>query len=201
MPEFIVRAHSAPVNPQSFIDAVGTGAHVEYLAQIVVNTLFVSQGHRRDDSLTLVLENASDYSRTLEITGDRLASIGGMSEGEVIALLADALYAGASLGKEEAATAESGIVVRTISFERLVKRRLETGPVLLLDRKGTDIRDYDCPVDATFLLTDHVPLPKNLRKSFLRQGVQSLSLGPVMLHASQCVVLVQNEYDRLYSGR
>lgn len=201
MPEFIVRAHSAPVNPQAFVAAIGTGAHVEYLAQIVVNTLFVSQGHRRDDALTLVLENAADYTRTLELTGERLGSIGGMNEGEIVDLLADALYAGTSLGKEQAATADSGIIVRTISFERLVKARLDAGPVYLLDRKGTDIRESPCPLDATFLLTDHIPLPKNLRKSFLRQGVQPLSLGPVMLHASQCVVLVQNEYDRLYSGR
>jgi tRNA pseudouridine-54 N-methylase len=60
---------------------------------------------------------------------------------------------------------------------------------------------FFCPHCGCFLLTDHVPLPRNLRKSLLRRGVEPVSLGPVMLRASQCVVLVLNEYDRLYSAR
>lgn len=201
MPEFLLRAHSAPVAPQAFLNAAGTGAHVEFLAQILINTLFVSKGHRAEDSLTLVLEGTGDFSRALRIRGDALGSIRSMSEEGCLELIADALEAGKNLGKEQEAVADSGIVVATVSFERLVKSRLESTAVFLLDKKGDDIRGVDLPADACFVLTDHVPLPKKLGKSFVRQGARPISLGPVMLHASQCVVLVQNEFDRLYSRR
>ncbi len=201
MTEFLLRAHSAPVNPQAFLESAGGASHVEFLAQVMINTLFVSQSHREDVVLTLVLEGSQDFSRTLSIRGDRLGDIGAMTEQSCLDLLADALHAGQGLGKEEEAVADSGITVAAISFERLLKARLATTRVFLLDKKGDDVRAVDLPADGCFVLTDHVPLPKNLRKSLLRQGAEPVSLGPVMLHASQCVVLVQNELDRLYSRR
>ncbi len=201
MPEFIVRAHSAPTEPEAFLAGLGTDLHVEYLAQILVAGLFVSQGHRRDDCLTLVLENSRDYSRALTFDGNQLGTVGGMTEQQVLNLIAAALRDARQLTKEAVVTASNGVIVRATSFERLLESRLAERPVFLLDRKGEDIRGTDCPEQACFVLTDHVPLPKNLRKSLLRRGAVPVSLGPVMLHASQCIVLVQNEYDRLYSGR
>lgn len=194
-----MRAHSSPVDPQAFLNARGTGAHVEYLAQILINALFVSQSHRADASLTIVLESSSDYSRALEIRGERLGTLESMAEEGCLELIADALYAGAGLGKEQQVLADNGVLVETVSFERLVKRRLEEKPVYLLDRKGADIRSAGLKADCCFVLTDHVPLPRKAKKSLIRQGATPISLGPVMLHASQCVVLVQNEVDRLYS--
>ena len=68
----------------------------------------------------------------------------------------------------------------------------------LLDPKGDDIRTVDIPVDAVFLLTDHIPMPKKNFKAMVLQGVKKISLGPVMLHASQCISIIQNELDRRY---
>ena len=67
----------------------------------------------------------------------------------------------------------------------------------LLDRKGDDIREIDLAEDAVFILTDHIPMPPKQAKSLVNRGARAISLGPKMLHASQCVVLIQNEYDRL----
>jgi tRNA (pseudouridine54-N1)-methyltransferase len=66
----------------------------------------------------------------------------------------------------------------------------------MLDRKGDDIRQTAMPADPVFLLTDHIPMPKKTFKSLARQGVEKLSLGPVMLHASQCISIIHNELDR-----
>lgn len=202
MAEFLLRAHAAPVDPGEFRAARGGDAHVEFLAQVVINGLFVSKGHRPQDRLTLVLERSRDFSRALTLAGETLGSIGAMTEGAILDMIAAALEEGAGLGKEATATTRAGVVVSTTSFERLVKTRLAAGlEVFLLEPGGQDLRETPCAEDAVFLLTDHVPMPKNLRKGLLRQGAKALSLGPVMLHASQCIVLVQNEYDRLYSGR
>jgi len=194
--EYIIRARKAPTDPQRFLAAVGRGAHVEYLAQIVVNTLFVSKGHRTDTTLTLVLEDAKDFSKAISIDGSSLGSIPDMSESGILSLISTCLRSATGLGKEQKLQLENGIEVQAISFEHLVKERLETRSVFLLDKKAVDIRSCDLPNDAVFLLTDHIPMPRNTFKSLRRQGVQNLSLGPLMLHASQCVVLIQNEYDR-----
>ena len=175
---------------------VGAGAHVEYLAQIIINSLFVSKGHRPDTALTLVLENASDYSRAITLSGDSLGDLGPITEAHILDCLAECLTEAEGLAKEASVNSRRGMILRAISFEHLVKGCLAEAPVYLLDRKGTDIRSVDLASDAVILLTDHVPIAPKLRKSLLRQGVQTMSLGPVMLHASQCVVIVQNEVDR-----
>jgi len=194
--EYIIRARKAPTDPKKFLGAIGAGSHVEYLAQIVVNTLFVSKGHRSDTTLTLVLEDAKDYSKAITLDGASLGSIPDMSESGILLTISNCLKSAIALEKEECISLDNGIEVQAISFEHLVKVRLETRSVFLLDKKADDIRDCTLPDDAVFLLTDHIPMPRKTFKSLRRQGVQNVSLGPVMLHASQCVVLIQNEYDR-----
>lgn len=193
---FIVRAHSAPVDPAKFMGALGEAAHVEYLAQIIVNTLFISKGHRDDVTLTLVLENSRDFSRAITLRGNAIGDLGGLNEATILDRLAGCLHQGQQLGKEESIVTDAGILVSATSFEHLAKQHLEQGRVYLLDRKGADLRDQPLQEPATFLLSDHVPMPRKLEKSLVRQGAEPVSLGPVMLHASQCVVLVQNEFDR-----
>ena len=50
------------------------GAGLEYLADIVRHGLFVSQGHRDDVSVALVLEKSRDYSRVVELQGAPLVT-------------------------------------------------------------------------------------------------------------------------------
>lgn len=196
MNEFVIRARKAPTRASDFLASVGKQGHVEYLAQIFNNTLFVSKGHRRDTILTFVLEDSSDYSRAVTVRGDQLGSLTGTTESDILNLLAKSLQFSEGLAKEATIETPQGLSVQAISFEHLVKDRLETKQVYLLDKKGTDVRQQAFSEDAVFLLTDHIPMPRNTFKSLKRQGVENISLGPVMLHASQCVVLIQNELDR-----
>ena len=83
-----------------------------------------------------------------------------------------------------------------MSFEHLVKSRAEEQLVYVLDTSGQDIRSEQLPEDVVFVMTDHTPMPKNTYKSMARQGVRKLSLGPIMLHAAQCVTIIHNELDR-----
>jgi tRNA (pseudouridine54-N1)-methyltransferase len=195
--EFVVRARKAPTDAERFLGDAGHSAHVEYLTQILVNALFVSKGHRSDVCLTYVFEGTADFSRALYFRGDKIRMLGDQSEQGLLQLFARCLRAGARLAKEAELETDEGIVIQAISFERLVKQYQATRPVFLLDRKGQDIRSANLPGDAVFLLTDHIPMPPKQSKSLIKRGVQPISLGPVMLHASQCVVLIQNEYDRL----
>ncbi len=196
MAEFIVRAHAAPVDPERFRAAIGSGAGVEYLAAILSSALFVSQDHRSEAHITLVLENSHDFSRCLTFTGDSLGSLPGQHESDLLEVIIDALESGKGLGKEETCIDSRGITVSATSFEHLVKEKMSSAPVYLADPKGEDLREVDLSGEAVFLLTDHVPLPKKIAKSLEVRGAIKVSVGPRMLHASQCITLIQNELDR-----
>jgi len=197
MREFIVRARKVPVDADRFLASVGSVAHVEYLAHIIINALFISKGHREDTSLTLVLEDSADFSRALTMQGNSLGSLSGMNEGALLNTCATALRAGKSLQKEASVICDDGIIVKAISFEHLVKEKALQQEVYILDRKGDDIRETGVFGSPVFLLTDHIPMPKKTFNSLTRQGVMKLSLGPTMLHASQCISVIHNELDRL----
>ena len=68
-------------------------------------------------------------------------------------------------------------------------------PLYVLDKKGIALREQVFDGDACFLMTDHIPMPKKSLNSLKRLGAIKISLGPKMLFASQCVVLIHNELD------
>jgi len=195
MPDFVLKAHAAPVDPGLFASSVNQGGRVEFLAQCVLNALFLSKGHREDVKLHLVLESSKDYSRTLTLDGAGLGTIAGLDETSILNSLRQALSEGARLAKGEGLEAQNGIRVACISFEALLKQ-FSGRPFLLLDLKGTDIRDTSLPEDAVYILTDHVPMNRNTTKHLVRLGAEKVSLGPFMLHASQCITVIHNEIDR-----
>ncbi len=198
MPEFVVRCRKTNTDPDKFLAGIGTGAHAEYLPHIIVSALFLSKNHRADVKLSLVFEETRDYSRRLVLDGSVLGTVGGHDESSLLTFLATALREASGLAKETSMQASNGILVETVSFEHLVKREAEEHCAFVLDKKGEDLRDVELPIDGTFVLTDHIPMPKKTFKSMLRQGVKKISLGPQMLHASQCITLINNEYDRRF---
>jgi tRNA (pseudouridine54-N1)-methyltransferase len=65
----------------------------------------------------------------------------------------------------------------------------------MLDRKGTLVAEQVFGDNPCFLLTDHIPMPKKTFGSLERLGAKHISLGPRMLFASQCVVLIHHALD------
>jgi tRNA (pseudouridine54-N1)-methyltransferase len=193
---FVVRARAASTDHQTFLEGVGADAHSEILAHVLMNSVFTAQSHRDDVTVYLVLESTSDFSRTLCFHSSQLRNIGGFHESALISMIVEALKASIGMKKEESRNVMEGLSVETISFEKLVQRLAEDYTLYLLDKKGTDIRDEPFEGDACFILTDHIPMPKKSWNSLKRLGAQKVSLGPQMLFASQCVVLIHNEFDR-----
>ena len=86
--------------------------------------------------------------------------------------------------------------MRTLSFERLVQELAKDHQLFVMDRKGTPIREQVFQDNPCFLLTDHIPMPKKTLPGLERMGATKMSLGPKMLFASQCVVLIHYELDQ-----
>ena len=196
MRTFVLRARAAPTDSAKLLAGVGQEAHTEILAHTLMNAIFVAQSHRPDVVVYLVLESTQDYSRTIRFEASGMHDIGGFNEQALLGKVAKALDASRGMGKEEERPVESGVTVRTISFERLVQQLAEDHQLFVMDRKGTPIREQAFDGNACFLLTDHIPMPKKTFGSLDRLGATRITLGRTMLFASQCVVLIHHELDQ-----
>ena len=196
MRTFVLRARAAPTVSRKLLASVGTDAHAEILAHTLMNAFFVAQSHRADVVVHLVLESTQDYSRTTRFEVNAMHDIGGFDEQSLLGKIAKALDASRGMGKDEARPVESGVSVRTLSFERLVQELADDHQLFVMDRKGTPIGEQAFADKPCFLLTDHIPMPKNILPSLERLGAKKLSLGPTMLFASQCVVLIHHALDQ-----
>lgn len=195
MRAFVLRARAAPTESQSLLAGVGQEAHTEILAHTLMNSMFIAQSHRENVIVYLVLESTKDFSRTICFTSEEMRDIGGFHEQALLRKIAKALDASQGMKKEELRQVEAGITVRTISFERLVQELANEYQLYVMDKKGISIREQTFEKSPCFLLTDHIPMPKKSFNSLKRLGAEKISLGPKMLFASQCVVLIHNELD------
>jgi tRNA (pseudouridine54-N1)-methyltransferase len=195
MRTFVLRARAAPTDSKRLLAAVGQEAHTEILAHTLMNAIFVAQSHRPDVVVYLVLESTPDFSRTIRFEASAMHEIDGFDERALLGKVAKALDASVGMGKEESRPVESGVTVRTIAFERLVQELARDHQLFIMDRKGTPIREQAFGGNPCFLLTDHIPMPKKVLPSLERLGAKQLSLGPTMLFASQCVLLIHHQLD------
>lgn len=195
MRTFVLRARAAPTDSQALLAGVGQEAHTEILAHTLMNAIFVAQSHRPDVVVYLVLESTQDYSRTIRFEANAMHEIGGFNEAALLGKVAKALDVSRGMGKEETRPVESGVTVRTQSFEKLVQALAVDHQLFVMDRKGAAIREQALGDNPCFLLTDHIPMPKNTFHTLDRLGTKYISLGRMMLFASQCVVVIHNELD------
>ena len=195
MRTFVLRARAAPTESRKLLAAVGQEAHPEILAHTLMNAIFVAQSHRPDVVVYLVLESTQDFSRTIRFEANAMHEIGGFNEQALLGKVARALDASAGMGKEQERPVESGVSVRTVSFERLAQELAEDHQLFVMDRKGTPIREQAFDGNPCFLLTDHIPMPKKTFHSLERLGAKKIALGSKMLFASQCVVLIHHALD------
>jgi len=195
MRTFVLRARAASTDSQKLLTGVGQDSHSEILAHTLMNAIFVAQSHRDDVIVHLVLESTQDFSRTISFVASDIHNVGGFHEQALLAKVVLALDKSKGMGKEELRSVEAGITVRTTSFEKLVQQLAGDHQLYVMDKKGTPIREQEFAENPCFLLTDHIPMPKKSFNSLKRLGAEKISLGPRMLFASQCVVLIHNELD------
>lgn len=125
MRTFVLRARAAPTDSQALLASVGQDAHTEILAHTLMNAMFVAQSHRPDVTVYLVLESTRDFSRTIRFDVNAMHDIGGFDERALLGKIARALDTSRGMGKDETRPVESGVEVRTTSFERLVQTLAE----------------------------------------------------------------------------
>jgi tRNA (pseudouridine54-N1)-methyltransferase len=193
---FVMRARAASTDADRLLASIGTDAHPEILAHTLMNAFFVAQSHRPDVVVYLVLESSQDFSRTIQLDVNAMHAIGGFDERALLGKIASALKVAKGMGKDEERFVEPGVVVRTQSFERLVQTLALDHQLYMMDKKGAPMSAQTFAARPCFVLTDHIPMPKNSLHLLDRLGAKKLSLGAKMLFASQCVVLIHHALDQ-----
>ncbi len=196
MRDFILRARKGPSSPDFSLDELGRAGHMEIVAHCITNALFYSLNIRTGVRVHIVFDGPAAPPKTVRIESDSLGSLGGFDERALGGVIKQALQAGLHLSLEEEVQALDGVYVAKRSFESLVRDFSARGAFYTMQKRGSDIRDLEFAEDAAFVFSDHLSMPKKADRFLIRLGVQSLSVGPKMLFASQCITLVHNELDR-----
>lgn len=196
MRTFVIRARKGTVNADKVFAQVGSGEHFEIIAHTLANAFYFSNGMRTDVEVYVVLDSTPDFPRTLKFSSNDQLSFPGFHERAILEVVASALARGNTVPKGGMQIIAPGIEIYGFGFETLMQNLQSQSPVYLLDKKGEDIRTINFDDHGVFILTDHLPMPKNSIKSLERRGATKISLGRKILFASQCVVLVHNELDR-----
>jgi tRNA (pseudouridine54-N1)-methyltransferase len=196
MRTFVLRARVGPTSPERVETGFGRPYHVEVITQSIVSALFISKDLRQDVVFHVVLEGAPDPPKIVSLDSSSLFHLEGFDDREIAAVLRRALEGGRNLVREETRQVDSGLTVSRTSFEHLVRDVGERTPLYLLSKRGTDLRQVELSDDCCFLLTDHIPMQRKTLHLLKRLSVTRVSLGPTMLFAAHCIVLVHNELDR-----
>lgn len=194
MRNFILRARKGPTTPHFSLDDLTRFGRLEVVAHCLANALFYSKNIRTNTVIHLVFDGPSDPPKTVRFESDHLGYLGGFDERTLAGAVQKALAAGQGLALGEERMADGGLFVSKKGFEHVVKE--QESPLYVLERKGADIRTVSFESDATFVFADHLAMPKKTDKYLRRLGAAPISVGPKMLFASQCIVLVHNELDR-----
>lgn len=198
MRTFVLRARKGTVRADKVFSQVGSVEHFEIIAHTLANAFYFSNGMRTDVEVYVVLDSAADFPRTLKFSSNDGLSFPGFHEQAILGVVSSALARGNKVTKGDMLPIEPGIVIYGFGFETLMKNLQEHSPVYLLDKKGEDIRSTELESDSIFILSDHLPMPKNSIKLLERKELTKISLGRKVLFASQCVILVHNELDRKF---
>jgi len=201
MREFILLALKARTSPDFDLNNMPEEGRIDLVCRTISNALYISE-HMREDTVIHVCLNGAPAEQSPKIISFRGDLLRGMEwdERNIGKFLQKALETGLKLKLGQDIEVQPGLFVSKKAFETIVREKAEkeNKKIIYLDEKGEDIRAFNFKEkeDYVFVLGDFIGIPKNTEKLLKRLDAEKIKLGPVMLMASQCPILVHNELDR-----
>lgn len=185
---FVILGHRAAITPDFTLDDLpGSAGRLDILARCVAAAFCTSHGLRKDVRVYLILRDRV----TVRFEGPKLKRLN-PDERSTGALIQHALRA-LQEGRRESTP---GVLVSPSSLKDvLLELQAQKVSCYVLDEKGRDIRRALIEEPAAFILSDHQNFTPH--EEGLLEGLERLSLGPVVLHADHCIPIVHNELDRV----
>jgi len=195
MKTFIMRNLKARTTPDFNLNNLAEAGRLDIVVSSIANALFVSNNIRKDTEIHICLDGPDDPPKIVSFFGSEL-NLSESTEKSIAEALKSALQKGRGLKLNEEVKVQAGIIVSKKSFEALVKEKAKTSQLIYLHQEGKDIREAEVKENVTFVFGDYIGLPKKTELLLDKLGAERISIGPEMLFASHCVVIVNNELDR-----
>ncbi len=192
MRTFILRALKANTDGNFSLDKLKESGRLDLVCRFISNCLFISNSVRRDTIVKVCLDGSSLPPRAIIFSGEKLKGME-PDERNIAEHIKIALKKAKNLKLNESIDLNKGIKVEKKSFEVLIK---EADNLIYLHKKGLDIRNFKLKNNSTFVFGDYIGLPRKTEKLLERLNAKKISLGPVMLFASHCPIIIHNELDR-----
>jgi len=195
MREFILLASRAKTTADIDLLNLKEAGRIDLVCRAVSSALWTSDHLRTDTIIHIVLNGPSNPPKIISFFGDKLKNVD-PDEISIAKFIILALKKGRNLNLNEEIDVSEGIKVSKKSFEKLLKEKSHN-QLIYLHEKGNDIRKIKFKEDVVFILGDNLGLPKKTEKFLKNLNAEKISLGKISLFASHCIVIVQNELDRL----
>lgn len=185
MRDFVIVGHIAKTTPDfSLEDLPGTSGRIDVLCRCVNSAFMLSHGIRRDVRCHLILMGGPE-PKILRFDGSRLRHLN-PDERSTAALIKRALSIDASPSWRESTP---GIYIRKGDLRSLLESLRDEGQRLYY------LREDGAPLgesvsDGAFVLGDHTGMTGDEEHLLDSMGAETVSIGPLSLHADHCVVIV-----------
>ena len=195
MRRFLLLAHKAPASGAFTLnDLAGGGGRIDEVARSVSTAFTLSNDLRRDTELTILFRGPDPPgARRVHLIGARLKFLN-PDERSTAALLKNALVRALSADRERESS--PGLLVGPAEPLEELRRFARLPGALWLTEDGTPLRSWAGGAEgfAAILSDPFDPLPDE-REVLEGSGVPPVSLGPRSLRTSQCIDVLQNEFD------
>jgi tRNA (pseudouridine54-N1)-methyltransferase len=156
---------------------------LDIVYECTIASLFLSHGIRKDTVFHAMLSGPPTPPIHLRIDGQTLYDV--RTDQQTWTTIMRKIL----LGKQH-----PGITTDKASFEALIKTKLNTNPIYVLEEDGQDINAMKIGVNPIFILGDHIGLPKTVERYALRYG-QKISLAKQPYLAATCITIINYLLD------
>ncbi len=163
---------------------------MDIVCNVIISALFVSNKMRDDVHLHLIFGGAPNPPMHLEFVSNEEMPI---SKKDIAGLIKRMLYK----CKDKKTEIFPGCYIEKKSFSELIKELEQQGKkIVVMDKKGQDIRKEENLEDTVFVIGDHEGLPKKE----IKRIKHTISIGKIVYFASQTITIINNEIDRKKYG-
>jgi len=164
------------------INRLYEAGRLDLVCRCVIASLWVSKTVRKDAQFIAILNTGPKPPVAIRFDGGKIVGIE-PSEKSVATVIKKALQI---VRDKEWTSVQAGVFVSRKSFQEIIK---DSRNIFLLDAKGQHITKTKFGSAVTFVLGDHIGLPKKEMQVVLRKG-EKISLGNTIYLASTVINVV-----------